>query len=71
MSDDPLPDVTAAELALGVLDGPERAAALRRMLAEPAFAAEVDVWRNHFAALLDQFPAAEPGPDLFGGNGLG
>ena len=65
MSDDALPDVTAAELALGVLDGPERAVALRRVLAEPTFAAEVDAWRTHFAALLDRFPAAEPGPDMF------
>ena len=33
-------DVAAAELALGVLDGEERAAALRRVLAEPDFARE-------------------------------
>ncbi|VVS96296.1 Anti-sigma-K factor RskA [Sphingomonas sp. EC-HK361] len=44
--------VTAAELALGLLDGGERADALRRSLAEPAFAHEVELWRDHFATLF-------------------
>ena len=45
---DPEPqDVAAAELALGLLDGEERAAALRRVLAEPAFAAEVELSLIH------------------------
>ena len=57
--------MTAAELALGVLDGPERAAALRRVLAEPVFAAEVAWWREQLAALLDEVPAVEPGADVF------
>jgi anti-sigma-K factor RskA len=46
------PDVAAAELALGLLEGDERAAALRRQLAEPAFAREVELWRDHFATLF-------------------
>ncbi len=46
-------DVAAAELALGVLDGEERAGALRRMLAEPDFARDVGRWREHFAMMLD------------------
>ena len=45
-------DTAAAELALGVLDGDERAAALRRMIAESAFAREVERWRDHFALLF-------------------
>lgn len=49
-------DVTAGELALGVLDGEERAAALRRVLAEPLFAREVEQWREHFATLYSQWP---------------
>ncbi|OQW47857.1 MAG: hypothetical protein A4S16_07570 [Proteobacteria bacterium SG_bin6] len=56
---DELPDdgaTQAAELALGLLEGPERAAALRRLLAEPGFAAEVDAWRAHFALLLPVLP---------------
>lgn len=57
---DPEPqDVAAAELALGLLDGEERAAALRRVLAEPAFAAEVERWRLYFAQLFDLWPETE------------
>ena len=37
-------DVAAAELALGLLEGEERGAALRRVLAEPGFAAQVEWW---------------------------
>ena len=48
----PDPDVAAAELALGILDGEERAVALRRQLAEPAFAREVQQWRDHFATFF-------------------
>ncbi|WP_309601638.1 anti-sigma factor domain-containing protein [Sphingomonas sp.] len=44
-------DTSAAELALGVLDGDERSAALRRLIAEPAFAREVEQWRAHFGIL--------------------
>jgi anti-sigma-K factor RskA len=53
------PDMTAAELALGVLDGEERGAALRRVLADPAFAREVEVWRAHFATLFLSWPEVE------------
>lgn len=57
----PDPDMTAAELALGLLDGDDRAAALRRMLAEPAFAREVDGWRDRLAGLFDDYrPVAAP-----------
>ena len=45
-------DTTAAELALGVLDGAERASALRRVIAEPTFAREVEQWRDHFGLLF-------------------
>jgi anti-sigma-K factor RskA len=55
---DPPEDMTAAELALGVLDGEERAAALRRVLTEPAFAQDVEAWRDHFALLFEQWPEA-------------
>jgi anti-sigma-K factor RskA len=66
MSEDPaLPDVAAAELALGLLDGEERAAALRRVLAEPAFAAEVERWRAYLAPLFDLWPEAAPPDDLW------
>ena len=48
----PDPDVAAAELALRLLEGDDRAAALRRQLADPAFAREVQHWREHFATLF-------------------
>jgi anti-sigma-K factor RskA len=41
----------AAELALGLLEGDERAAARRRQLADPAFAAAVERWVLDFAPL--------------------
>ncbi|MCM8557420.1 anti-sigma factor [Sphingomicrobium sediminis] len=57
-------DVTAAELALGLLEGDERAAAQRRVLSDPEFAAEVEKWRDHFATLFPQVPEAEPPASL-------
>ncbi len=61
---EPGTDVTAAELALGLLEGDERAVALRRLLAEPAFAREVEAWRVHFAQLFDLWPGVEAPADL-------
>lgn len=63
--DMPDPGMTAAELALGLLDGDERAAALRRMLAEPAFAREVDWWRDRLAGLFDEYRPVTPPGGLF------
>ncbi|MFA6117659.1 MAG: anti-sigma factor [Sphingomonas sp.] len=54
---DDTPDAAAAELALGILDGEERAVALRRVLAEPGFAQQVDRWRHYLAQLFDLWPA--------------
>lgn len=60
---EPVPDdVQAGELALGVLTGDERAAALRRAVAEPAFAAAVDDWRLRLAPLMEGI-ADVPAPD--------
>ena len=64
MTDDPMmagpdPDMTAAELALGLLDGDERAAALRRVLSDPAFAREVEDWRHRLAGLFDDYAGAD------------
>lgn len=57
MSSDAMPDrsAMAAELALGLLEGAERAAALRLMLSDPGFAAEVEQWRARLAPLYDGF----------------
>src|SRR5687768_2623797 len=58
------PDVAAAEFALGLLDGDERAVALRRLLAEPDFARDVERWRTHFSSLFAAIPAVAPDPAL-------
>lgn len=52
--DDPVPapddrDLLAAELALGVLEGEALALAQRRLMADPAFAEEVEAWRERLA----------------------
>lgn len=60
MTDNPDEDTTAAELALGVLEADERAAAMRRVLADPEFAREVERWRSHFAALIAEVEAVDP-----------
>ncbi|WP_010184459.1 anti-sigma factor [Sphingomonas sp. PAMC 26605] len=62
--DDDLPDTSAGEFALGLLEGEARTAAMRRVLAEPAFARAVEQWRLRLAQLFDLWPAM-PAPDLF------
>lgn len=56
----PEDDVTAAELALGLLEGEERAVLLRRVLQDREFAQAVDLWRDRFVALLADYAAVEP-----------
>nr|WP_277924065.1 anti-sigma factor [Sphingomonas hankookensis] len=51
----------AGELALGLLEGDERAQALRRTLSDPDFARAVEWWRVRFADLLVEYrPVAAP-----------
>ena len=57
--------LTAAELALGVLDGEEKAAAMRRVLTDPEFAREVESWRTRFAEMLAEVDAVEPPDGMF------
>lgn len=58
---DPDPDMLAAEVALGLLEGAERAAAMRRLLTDPDFAREVEGWRHRFAAMFDEYrPVTAP-----------
>lgn len=54
------PDMTAADLALDLLEGEERAAATRRALADRDFAAQVAWWRQTMAGLVAWWPAVEP-----------
>ena len=53
--------IRAGELVLGVLDGEERAAALRQVIADPAFAREVEQWRRRLGGLHAGWPEADPG----------
>ncbi len=54
----------AAELALGVLDGAELAAARARLAGDRAFAAEVARWEEWLAPLGLAFPEATPPAEL-------
>ncbi len=60
----PDPDVAAAELALGLLEGEDRAIALRRLLAEPEFARDVERWRMQFGAMFAGVASVAPAPKL-------
>lgn len=53
---DDAPDMAAGELALGVLEGEDRAYALRRVVAERGFAQDVERWRLHLAQFFDRWP---------------
>ncbi len=66
MSDPEMPigptddDTLAGELALGVLDGEDRATALRRLVAEPDFATAVERWQHRLAPMLDGVAEVSP-----------
>ncbi len=52
--------VMAGSLALGLLEGPERANAMRLMLADRDFARMVEQWRLRTGDLFDAVPEVEP-----------
>ncbi|RAK51397.1 anti-sigma factor [Phenylobacterium deserti] len=53
-------EALAAEHALGVLTGPERAQAEARMASDPAFAVLVEDWRARLAPLAAEVASVEP-----------
>ncbi|MEH6789091.1 anti-sigma factor [Parasphingorhabdus sp.] len=53
-------ELLAAELALGLLEGEERAAAIRLRLSDPHFRDDVETWEDRLAPLLDLFPHESP-----------
>lgn len=72
MADTPLPpderDALAAELALGLLDGEERAAALRSLMADPDFTpGMIDAWHHRLAPLYDHYAPIAPPNTLWNG----
>lgn len=65
----PLPpdrDTLAAELALGLLDGAERAEALRLRFSDPTFAADVEAWGLRLSPLLQAIPPIQPSRYVWG-----
>lgn len=61
-------DSRAAELALGVLDGETRAAALRSLMADPDFSpAMIDAWESRLAGLYDAYVPVTPPESLWRG----
>jgi anti-sigma-K factor RskA len=53
-------EALAAELALGLLEGADRAEALRLCLSDPAFAAEVEAWGLRLSPLLGTIATVDP-----------
>jgi anti-sigma-K factor RskA len=58
-------DLLAAEYALGLLEGDERAQAERRAVREPDFAALVDEWNMRLAPLLESVAPVAPDAALW------
>lgn len=58
-------DLTAAEYALGVLDGHDYTRARERMTHDAHFAREVALWEDRLADLVDEVPAVEPASGLW------
>ena len=62
---DDLPDLTAGEYVLGVLDAAETALVRRRITTEAAFAAEVAAWEERLLPLIDLVPSVTPRPSVW------
>lgn len=65
MAEEPTREELAAELALGLLDGTERAEALRLCMSDPGFAAEVDAWSLRLSPLLSGVPEVPAPPAVW------
>lgn len=61
----PQDEALAAEHALGVLTAAERAVAELRMARDPAFAAQVEAWRERLAPLANEVQAVPPPAGLW------
>lgn len=59
------PDLTAAEFALGVLDGEDRRGAIARIARDQAFAAEVSDWENRLAPLATEIAPIQPSAQVW------
>lgn len=61
----PEDEMLAAELALGVLSGAERAAALARVAREPSFARRVKAWEMRLAPWAGEIDEVAPPPHVW------
>lgn len=61
----PEPELIAAEYALGVLEGAERAAAAARAAREPAFARMVEAWEERLAPWAGEIADVTPPPQVW------
>ena len=55
-------EIFAAELALGVIEGAQRTAALARAASDPEFALTVELWSQRLAPMLDGIAPVAPPP---------
>lgn len=61
-------DALAAELALGLLDGEERAAALRSLMGSPDFTPDIiDAWHRRLAPFYENYAPVPPPAALWAG----
>lgn len=69
MKDDESQDdeTLAAELVLGLLEGEEKAVALRKQLSDPKFAQAVDAWNQRIDPLFQEFQEVEPAAFIWDG----
>ena len=58
-------DLTAAEYALGVLDGHDYTRARDRVASDAHFAREVALWEDRLAGLIDEVAEAAPSPAMW------
>lgn len=65
IGDDDGVDLTAAEYALGVLDGHDYTRARERVAQDAHFAREVGLWEDRLAGLIDEVAEVAPAPALW------
>jgi len=66
-SEPPVPEIEAAEYALGVQDAAERRRSQSRIARDPAFAAQVAAWERRLAGLFAGIAPVEPPSHLWPG----
>lgn len=60
-------DILAAELALSLLEGEDKASALQKQLSDPGFAHKVEAWNKHLSPLLNEIEESQPSFETWSG----